>query len=611
MNIKQGLISPMVPIGLCALIFLVMVPSFAQEAILIGENRLINVSGTGVTALTLDTTIGQGVILDALSITPGLVPEMVVKDLDGSIIKTIVNPIENNRVSDSLILNRAGPVVVEIYAVNGVDGEIVVSVQEAAPVPTTPLQLNRPIQGRLNSDQPIQQYSFDRSPAEALILDIQNQGATILVQDDDAGEIVASVNDQVAEAQFLFAPGASNYVMIAHYSDVTPEDRYTLELQTESGAVANIDPAPQAAESACLVSPRSQNVNFRRAPGLGAAIVGRLRVGSEAEMIGRLPRSDWYQIKLDGVAGWVAASVTIADGECDPIPVVRDIVVQNPVVQLLVTPEPPPTQPPQPEQPSQPQPTLAPEQTPESAPTQEPDPTQEPEQQPIEEAKPDLTIASILEPRFDSRGHILPFVIENRGRASSGSFVALVSSGGVLVSENHGMNLAPNETQEYHAELGFDPGVYQLTISVDSLEREESRLDNNVREYTLTVPEPMPDLVIHSLSHQLTEDGYSYFSMAVANRGQVVAENFRVMMNYGCRGCEIYRDIDTLPPGNQYSFSTNLEVVLPGDYELVATADCYGTVAELREDTNGQGVLYTVPEGAIESNAPGRQIDAC
>lgn len=71
------------------------------------------------------------------------------------------------------------------------------------------------------------------------------------------------------------------------------------------------------------------NMNVRAGPGTNYAVVGTLQAGTSALITGRNEAGDWWQIEIDGGAGWVLASLVTAQN-ADAVPVVA-------------TPAPPPT----------------------------------------------------------------------------------------------------------------------------------------------------------------------------------------------------------------------------------------------------------------------------
>ncbi len=75
------------------------------------------------------------------------------------------------------------------------------------------------------------------------------------------------------------------------------------------------------------------NVRIRAAPSTSAAIVGRLNQGEKAQIVGRTPANDWWQISLPSdpsARGWVSAEFATADGPVDAIPVIPPSGVQPP-----------------------------------------------------------------------------------------------------------------------------------------------------------------------------------------------------------------------------------------------------------------------------------------
>jgi hypothetical protein len=101
-------------------------------------------------------------------------------------------------------------------------------------------------------------------------------------------------------------------------------------------ATATSAPAAQA-----MVVAQENGVNVRSGPGTGFAVVGRLEPGAQARVTGRY--SDWWQIDLDGTAGWVANWV-VTSSNTEGVPEV--VPPASPVPSQATAAPPAPTKPP-------------------------------------------------------------------------------------------------------------------------------------------------------------------------------------------------------------------------------------------------------------------------
>ena len=74
----------------------------------------------------------------------------------------------------------------------------------------------------------------------------------------------------------------------------------------------------------CQVTPRATitAINVRSGPGTNYNIVGQLASGTTGLVIGRLPDNSWFQVNVNGMLGWVSATVVIVGGNCSGVSVV-------------------------------------------------------------------------------------------------------------------------------------------------------------------------------------------------------------------------------------------------------------------------------------------------
>ena len=74
-----------------------------------------------------------------------------------------------------------------------------------------------------------------------------------------------------------------------------------------------------------MVTPASVDVNCRFGPGVGYLSTGSLRVGEVVSIQATIDGRGWWRIadpRNPGVSCWVNASVTIATGDLDLVPIV-------------------------------------------------------------------------------------------------------------------------------------------------------------------------------------------------------------------------------------------------------------------------------------------------
>ncbi len=96
---------------------------------------------------------------------------------------------------------------------------------------------------------------------------------------------------------------------------------------TEIPATATLEPTSDADRDATPDAPRAvaeNDVNLRGGPGRQYAVIGKLRSGQEADIIGRNASGDWWQLDWDGQA-WVAGTVVKIVGALDTVAVAKNI----------------------------------------------------------------------------------------------------------------------------------------------------------------------------------------------------------------------------------------------------------------------------------------------
>ncbi len=69
----------------------------------------------------------------------------------------------------------------------------------------------------------------------------------------------------------------------------------------------------------------SSTVNVRAKPDLNGDVIASMEQGIQAEVIGRTEASDWLQVKLNDVTGWVFTDMVATSVPVDQLPVVEVI----------------------------------------------------------------------------------------------------------------------------------------------------------------------------------------------------------------------------------------------------------------------------------------------
>jgi len=106
-------------------IFLSLTIAQAQQApIAVGENQVAQVSVGVPQEFLFTASAGQTVTIQALAITPGLVPTFAVLQPDAVLIENFENPFGQTNVSGVVTFAQAGNYVISVATQNGMAGEI-------------------------------------------------------------------------------------------------------------------------------------------------------------------------------------------------------------------------------------------------------------------------------------------------------------------------------------------------------------------------------------------------------------------------------------------------------------------------------------------------------
>jgi N-acetylmuramoyl-L-alanine amidase len=96
-------------------------------------------------------------------------------------------------------------------------------------------------------------------------------------------------------------------------------NRDFVELNTPSAlpVVGDVPPVIPPAREYIVATATPYNVNIRQAPGTNFADIGNFERGTDARVIGRTADNNWWQIEVNGVRGWVAASFALIQQNAD------------------------------------------------------------------------------------------------------------------------------------------------------------------------------------------------------------------------------------------------------------------------------------------------------
>jgi uncharacterized protein YraI len=324
-----------------------------QTPIALGENQVAQVSAGVPQEFVFTATAGQTVTIQALAITPGLVPAFAVFQQDAVMIGSFDNPFEQSNVSGVVTFLQSGAHTITVYTTNGVQGEILVTVTEGGtpPPPPTPLTLDQPTEDILDPGASIV-YSFDGhfDPNIALRLLYTSldpmHGLSVQLGITD-GRLLSTFSNELIDAALGIPFGAPvSYVLSLtndHPAEVTI--RYSILLQTVNLAAATPTPVPATliplpTTGACVLATQGQFVNMRQGPSTSAPIITTIFPTVIYNVIGRNQDGSWYQITAPEGNGWVSAAVTRLGGDCSTVPVIVPTTATSvPVVTATATTE--------------------------------------------------------------------------------------------------------------------------------------------------------------------------------------------------------------------------------------------------------------------------------
>jgi hypothetical protein len=356
----------LIVVGLMAAFAVTIGPVAAQAEtpITVGENKTGALSQQATTAdFVLAVAQPQVISVQVLSITAGYAPVLRVVDANGVIIRLLDNPSNLSVVQGSIPLTAAGTFTLTVGSNNGTFGQFLISVQggPALPAPVA-LNVGQVINGVVDAEQPIALYAFASTPETMGIVvrasDINGVppsiGPGIVLRDTQTGAILASLSSQLTGGRFRIPPGDSTLIVeVSHAGGINTEP-FTICLENETRgqicptSIAQVVPTsipptaivlqptftpfiPSPTPFVPVVIPpggpcsvataRNQSVNVRSGPGLTFSILGQLAPSGLGFVIQRMPDASWYQVNVNGVIGWVSATVIITGGQCGVVPV--------------------------------------------------------------------------------------------------------------------------------------------------------------------------------------------------------------------------------------------------------------------------------------------------
>ncbi len=246
---------------------------------------------------------------------------------------------------------------------------VIIVLETEIAVPSLELVLHVGVNGQVDSLNPLGLYTFD-AIAEPLYLYVDSliteHGSLVELTNTTLGISTARITADHTGARLRIPAGDSNFQLTVTHSGSASPERYTVCLTTvalnncvgSSEILPTVATVPTEVTDGCFVVPGVQgSVNIRQSDSTAAPILGALPVSQRAQVIGISPSGLFYNVTYNGLNGWVAVSVVVADGDCANLPV--NIPPALPPTAVPTQPPAPTAPPVQPTQPP-PQPTATP-----------------------------------------------------------------------------------------------------------------------------------------------------------------------------------------------------------------------------------------------------------
>lgn len=319
-------------VGLC--LGWVVGPTLAQDGLLQpvdpSGNTLGEVSATAPTARFVVPSMGnESAQLTVFGITSGFAPRFRVLGPDQLPILDIGNGEGASTASGTAFFTAAGIYVIEIESATSTPGQFMLNIQPGAPLPPpVVLALGQAVPGVVGSASPVLIYEFTGvgTPQTLTVLStLPDIGPAFSLHDQVAVRVIAT-SDGTLLGLTHYLPGNTTLYRVEVQAGSGRDIPFTIcfgcapsgGTDTTSGGTTVATPA---ASAACTVSSSvGGNVNVRVGPGTQYVIISALLAGQSYPVLGQLQGGGWYQVDVNGVVGWVGASVTRLEGDCGALP---------------------------------------------------------------------------------------------------------------------------------------------------------------------------------------------------------------------------------------------------------------------------------------------------
>ena len=551
----------------------------------IGENTVGELTAEASTVqFSVSASGGETANIQVLALSPNFVPSFRVLNPAGFEILTVSNPDGLTSLMGSTSFPDAGDYSIEVRGENDTVGQFVLSLQPGAPLPEpVDLVLDQLVSDTVSSAMPFRVYRFSTTTSNSLILTILSEtpgeGTLINLYDEGAGKTIATSDAGLSGIAFRLPAEERHYHIEVRASGNVPEDTafsvclgncgasLLAEATAQSDEVlVNETPEVTALATCNVVSGTGGSINVRGGAGTQFAVVATMASSQTYPVLGQVSGGSWYQVTVNGRAGWVAAQVTRLEGDCAGLPVVA--APANPALA----------------------PTLAPTQalaqssgSGSTTPTATATPTAPPTLSDLTATISDYTVTQT------TYGHIT-YAVTNSGAGSTGSGFAVNVCLDLYCFSQDFDALEPGQSSSRAFSIYFtdDPSTVVQTAMVD-VDHLGQVAESNEGNNTATRTAPLPDLIMTITDKYPNADGSYYVSWSVKNIGQqAVTADFWVEVCFDSQCSPTFVNSD-LPPGGEYALGQNTTLNNPPAglfYLISANADVDNVVQESNEGNN-------------------------
>lgn len=329
----------------------------AQEpiSITVGENQVGTFADASTTIrYRISSATPLSILVQVLAISQGLAPTFQVLDPGGVVVVDAGNPGTQTTAQSAVNLASPGDYTIEVTSANGTTGQFLISIQPGQPLaPPEPLVAGQPVTSTVDAQTTRRAYGFSGLPDDVLVLTVRTDapeaGFVTVLRDAESDETLSLNAAGLLGIRYRLPATERSYVLEVMHGGGDAPDTFTVCLATESGSAVcpgeatgqdaqpTIIPPVETVEvvapttnapptinplGACQVTPRAQTINVRSGPGTNFGILTQMPLNTFAPVIGRLADNSWFQVNVNGIIGWVSATVVTLGGNCAGVSVV-------------------------------------------------------------------------------------------------------------------------------------------------------------------------------------------------------------------------------------------------------------------------------------------------